>query len=168
MRPARRAVRSSSAARSHDASGRRFTILASEFHPAIARALIDGASGVLQRHGASAGAITVVRVPGAFELPVVAARLAAASPVPDAIIAVGCLIRGETPQYEVIAHAVADGLSHVSVTTGVPVTFGIIVADTLAQAKARAGGRVGNRGVEAALAALAVLRLLRRVEHASP
>ena len=97
-----------------------------------------------------------------------AARLAAAQPPPDAIIAVGCLIRGETPQYEVIAHAVADGLSHVSVTSGVPVTFGIIVAETVAQAQARAGGRVGNRGVEAALAALAVLRLLHRVEHASP
>ena len=168
MRSARRAVRSSAATRSREAAGRRFTILASEFHPAIARALIEGASGTLRRHGAPAGAISVVRVPGAFELPVVAARLAAAQPPPDAIIAVGCLIRGETPQYEVIAHAVADGLSHVSVTSGVPVTFGIIVAETVAQAQARAGGRVGNRGVEAALAALAVLRLLHRVEHASP
>ena len=144
---------------------RQFVILAAEFHPAIARALVRGASSTLQRHGASRRAIRVIRVPGAFELPVVAARLAARRPQPAAIVAVGCLIRGETSQYEVIAHAVANGLSQVSVTSGVPVTFGLIVAETLAQARARAGGRLGNRGAEAALAALAVLKLLEKAHH---
>jgi 6,7-dimethyl-8-ribityllumazine synthase len=94
-----------------------------------------------------------------FELPVVAARIARSRPRPHAIIALGALIRGQTPQYEVIAHAVAQGLVQVAVSTSIPVTFGVIVATTLAQAKARAGGPMGNRGEEAAMAALAVLRL---------
>jgi 6,7-dimethyl-8-ribityllumazine synthase len=104
----------------------------------------------------------LVWVPGSFELPVAAARLAAASPRPDAIIALGTLIRGETPQYDAIAHAVANGLTHVAVSTGVPVGFGVVVAETLAQARARAGGRLGNRGEEAALAALDLLHLFDR------
>ena len=93
-------------------------------------------------------------MPGAFELPVVAARVVAGRPRPDAVIAVGAILRGETPQYEVLAHAVAQGLSQVAVTSTIPVTFGVVVAQTMAQAKART-----NRGSEAALAALAVLRL---------
>ncbi|MBI4343179.1 MAG: 6,7-dimethyl-8-ribityllumazine synthase [Candidatus Omnitrophica bacterium] len=146
------------------AAHKRFAILASEFHPAIARALVRGATDTLRRHGIAGRRIRLLWVPGAFELPVVAARLARRRPRPDAILALGCLIRGETSQYDVIAHAVANGLSQVSVTSGVPVTFGLIVAQTPAQARARAGGRLGNRGEEAALAALAVLRLLHRAE----
>ena len=143
-------------------ASKQFVVLASEFHPAIARALVRGATDTLRRHGVSDAHVRLLWVPGAFELPVFAARLARRRPTPDAIIALGCLIRGETPQYEVIAHAVAQGLSQVSVMTGVPVTFGVIVAATLAQAKARAGGSSGHRGKEAALAALAVLSLLDR------
>ena len=155
-----RTARPSMPSKSREAAGRRFIVLAAQFHPEIARALARGATAALQRHGALAKDIQLVEVPGAFELPVVAARMAAGRPRPDAIIAVGCLIRGQTSQHEVIAHAVAQGLAQVSVTSAIPVTFGVIVAETAAQARARAGGRVGNRGEEAALAALGVLRLL--------
>jgi len=145
--------------RSRAATGKRFVILASAFHAELSRALIRGASGVLRRAGARPGDLRVVRVPGAFELPVAAARLARTRPRPHAIIAVGALIRGQTPQYEVLAHAVAQGLTQVSVAARIPVTFGVVVAEGMTQARARAGGSMGNRGSEAAEAALALLRL---------
>jgi len=144
------------------ARGKRFTVIASEFNRPLAVALARGAVRALVRHGASPARIRTVWVPGAFELPVVAARLVDRPPRPDAVIAVGVLIRGETSQYEVIAHAVAQGLGHVAVTSRVPVTFGVVVARTRAQARARCGGARGNRGEEAALAALSVLSLFRR------
>ncbi len=146
-------------------ASRRVVILASTFHPGMAQRLIRGATGRLRRSGVAPSRIRVLWVPGAFELPVVAARVARGRPRPQAIIALGALIRGETPQYDVLAHAVAQGLAQVSVMTGIPVTFGVIVAQTLAQAKARAGGAMGNRGEEAASAALAVLRLFDRLDH---
>ncbi|MBI2104545.1 MAG: 6,7-dimethyl-8-ribityllumazine synthase [Candidatus Omnitrophica bacterium] len=144
------------------ARGKRFVLLASQFHPAIARSLVRGATDTLIRAGAARSRIRLLWAPGAFELPVIAARAAGGRPRPHAIIALGSLIRGETPQYEVLAHAAADGLSQVAVKTGIPVTFGVIVAQTAAQARARAGGAMGNRGAEAAEAALAVLRLFQR------
>ena len=137
-------------------------IVASRFHPSISQALVLSACMVLKRHGVSTRQVRLLWVPGAFELPVVTARVAVARPRPDAIIAVGTLIRGQTRQYEVIAQAVAQGLAQVSVQTGIPVTFGVIVASTLAQAKARADGAQGNRGAEAALAALEVLHVFDR------
>ena len=145
------------------AKGKRFTIIASQVNPAISRALVRGATDALRRCGASSRRVRVLWAPGAFELPVVAARVAKSRSRPQAVIALGALIRGQTPQYTVIAQAVAQGLEQVSVATGVPVTFGIIVAKTVGQAKARAGGARGNRGAEAALAALAVLRLFDRL-----
>lgn len=148
-------------------SAKRFVIIASRFNEPVSRGLIHGATDVLRRSAVPSRNVRLVWVPGAFELPVVAARVARRSPKPHAIIALGALIRGRTPQYEVLAHAVAQGLSQVSVSTGIPVTFGVIVASTTAQANARSGppknvggGSLGNRGAEAALAALAVLRLL--------
>ena len=147
------------------AKGRRFVIVASQFHPAIARALVRGATGALRRAGASSRQIRLLWVPGAFELPVVAARATRIRPRPDAIIALGALIRGQTPQYEVLAHAVAQGLSQVAVSARLPVTFGLIVAKTLTQARARAGGSMGNRGAEAAMAAVATLQLLKRLSR---
>ncbi|MBI3997225.1 MAG: 6,7-dimethyl-8-ribityllumazine synthase [Candidatus Omnitrophica bacterium] len=142
------------------ARGKRVVILASHFHSVIAQSLIDGARRTLADAGIRSRDVRVLQVPGAFELPVMAVRAARSRPRPDAIIALGALIRGETPQYDVIAHAVAQGLTHVSVTTGIPISFGVIVATTLAQAQARAGGSEGNRGVEAAAAALAVWQSL--------
>ena len=140
------------------ARGRRFVLLASQFNRPIALALVRGATDVLRRSGAVSSAIRVVWVPGAFELPVAAARAVKRHPRPDAVLALGALIRGETPQYLVIAHAVAQGLTQVAVMSGIPVMFGVIVAETAAQAKARSGGAKGNRGEEAALAALAMLK----------
>ena len=156
----------------HTVRGKQVTILVAEFHPALSRGLVSAATEVLRSSGVAASAIRLVRVPGAFELPVVAAKIASGKRAPDAVVALGVLIRGQTPQYEVLAHAVADGLSQVSVQTGVPVAFGVIVADTVAQAKARAvwparrGRRrpaVENRGAEAARAAVAVLRLFESI-----
>jgi len=142
------------------ASGKRFVLLASQFNRSVTLQLIRGATALLRRHGASSRDIRLIWVPGAFELPVVAARIAASRRRPDAIVALGAVIRGGTSQYRVLAQAAAQGLSQVSVSTGVPVTFGIIVAESLAQAKARAGGAMGNRGEEAASAALEVLKVL--------
>lgn len=160
-------------------SSARVVLVVSEFHPAIARSLVRAASDVLRRGGVTS--IDLCWVPGAFELPVVAARCARTVPRPHAIIALGALIQGDTPQYEVLAHAVAHGLTSVALTTGVPITFGLIVATTLAQAKVRAGlaarqaglargktnSSMGNRGAEAARAALDVMRLFRsrRLSH---
>ena len=142
------------------ARGKRFVILASSFHEPLSRGLINGSIRALARHGARPGAIQVVWVPGAFELPIVASHVARRRSRPDAVLALGALIRGDTEQYLVLAHAVAAGLTDVSIRTGVPVTFGIVVAHTLAQARARSGSGPRNRGSEAALAALGVLRLL--------
>lgn len=152
--------------RSHRLRGKRFVIVASQFNSPVTRALVRGAMAVLRRAGAMPRDIRLLWVPGSFELPVVAARVANSRPRPDAIIAAGTLIRGETRQYEVIAHAVAQGLTQVSVQSGIPVTLGVVVASTPAQARARAGGAMGNRGAEAARAALSVLRLFDTLHHA--
>lgn len=144
--------------------GQRFVLVASRVNEPLTRALVRGATGALEQAGAIASHIRVLWVPGAFELPVAAARAVRSRPRPDAVIALGVLIRGETVQYEVLANAVAQGLTQVSVSSAIPVTFGVVVALTLAQARARSGGRMGNRGAEAALAALAVLRLFERLK----
>ena len=136
-------------------------LVVSQFHPAIARSLVRGATDALRRGGVTS--IELCWVPGAFELPVVASRCARMAPRPHAIVALGALIQGDTPQYEVLAHAVAHGLTTVALTSGIPVTFGLIVATTLAQAKARAGGSMGHRGAEAARAALDVMRLFSKM-----
>jgi 6,7-dimethyl-8-ribityllumazine synthase len=142
------------------ARGRRVAIVASRFNEPITGRLVDGARGALLRHGVRAGDVRVVWVPGAFELAQGAARLAASGAV-DALVCVGCVIRGETPHFDYIAGAAARGIAEVGRSTGVPTTFGVITADTREQAEARAGGAVGNRGEEAALAALEMAGWLR-------
>jgi 6,7-dimethyl-8-ribityllumazine synthase len=144
------------------AAGRRVAIVASRFHEAISVRLAEGAREALLRHGVRAGDIQVVWVPGAFELPQVAGRLAAAGGV-DALVCVGCVIRGETPHFEYVAGEAARGISEVGRSTGVPTTFGLITANTREQAEARAGGTVGNRGEEAALAALELMALFAKL-----
>ncbi len=144
------------------ARGRRVALIASKFNRPITAGLIRGAMRVLRRGGVAPSAIELWWVPGAFELPAAAARLARRRHRPDAIVALGTLIRGQTVQYEVLAHAVAQGLVQVAVSENLPVTCGVVVASSVAQAKARAGGTAGNRGAEAALAALAVLNLFDR------
>jgi 6,7-dimethyl-8-ribityllumazine synthase len=136
----------------------RVVLIVSEFHPDIARGLLAGATRVLGRAGIPASRHTVLNVSGVFELPMVAARAARRRPAPHAIIALGALVKGQTAQYEVIAHAVAGSLLDVAIRTGIPITFGVIVAQTLAQARARALRGPGNRGMEAATAALGLLK----------
>lgn len=140
-------------------SGRSVTIVASRFNPAISRSLARAASETLQKAGVSPSAIRTIWVPGAFELPAAASKIASGKKRPDAIIAVGALIRGETSQYAAIAQAVTTGLSTVSVNAGLPVGLGVIVAETAEQARARAGGSSGNRGEEAALAVIEMIQL---------
>jgi 6,7-dimethyl-8-ribityllumazine synthase len=137
-------------------------IVASRFHAAITVRLVDGAHAALLRHGVRAGDVRDVWVPGAFELPQAAARLARSGDV-DALVCVGCVIRGETPHFEYVAGEAARGISEVGLSTGVPTTFGVITADTREQAEARAGGAIGNRGEEAALAALELLALFAEI-----
>ena len=134
-------------------------VLASRFNEAITQALVAGALSTLKAHGIPRGRTRLVWVPGAFELPLAAAE-AAKRLRPELIVAVGCLIKGQTPQYAAIGHAVTEGLCDVSVRSGVPIGFGVIIAESVAHAKARAGGHRGNRGADAALAALATARMI--------
>jgi 6,7-dimethyl-8-ribityllumazine synthase len=142
------------------ARGCRVAIVASRFHEEIGRRLVEGARAALRRQGVADKDVLVVWVPGAFELPQAALALARRRAV-DALVCVGCVIRGETPHFDYVAGEAARGLAEVGRLTGLPVTFGVITANTHAQAAERAGGRVGNRGEEAALAALELAGLYR-------
>ena len=135
-----------------DGTGRRFAIAASRFNHEVTGRLVDGASEALREHGVAEDDVRVVWIPGSFELPLAAQRLAQAGDV-SAVICVGCILKGETNHDEVVAHAVAAGITQVALGTGVPVLFGVVSANDQEQALARAGGFV-NRGREAALAAL--------------
>ena len=141
-----------------DASGLHFALIVSRFNEALTSRLESGAIDCLLRHGAAEDAITVVRVPGAWEIPMVAARLAADGGY-DAVISVGALVRGGTAHFDLIAAEVAKGLAQASTSSGVPMSFGVITADTLEQAVERAGTKMGNKGWEAALAAIEMARL---------
>jgi len=131
----------------------RVAVVASRFNETIGKRLVDGALDCLRRHGASDDDLTVVWVPGAFELPAAAQRVAASGEF-DAIVCVGAVIRGETPHFEFVAGHAAHGIGDVSLQTGVPVTFGVLTTENSAQAAERAGGKMGNKGFEAALAAI--------------
>lgn len=139
------------------AAGLRFVLVVSRFNEDITAALCDGAVQTLEAHGAGAEQVKVHQVPGAFELPMTAALLADGRA--DAIICLGALIRGETRHFEYLSEAVAQGIEQVAVRSGVPVIFGVLTCETRAQALARAGGEKGNKGAEAALAAIEMARL---------
>jgi 6,7-dimethyl-8-ribityllumazine synthase len=134
-----------------DASGRKFCIVVSRFNELVGRQLLSGALDCLERHGARA--VDIVWVSGAFEIPAVALRVASAKKC-DAVIALGAVIRGDTPHAEYISAEVAKGLAHVYMETGVPAAFGVITSDTLEQALERAGAKAGNKGWTAALSAI--------------
>jgi len=142
----------------HDAKGFRFAIVVGRFNDFITERMLAGALDVLKRNNASESAIDIIKVPGSFEIPL-AAKKAASSHKYDAIIAIGALIRGATPHFDYIASEVAKGLSSVSLELDIPVTFGIITADTLEQAIERAGTKMGNRGADAALSAIEMASL---------
>ncbi|TAK60602.1 MAG: 6,7-dimethyl-8-ribityllumazine synthase [Bacteroidetes bacterium] len=131
----------------------RYGIVASRFNEIITQRLLDGAVDCLTRHGAKEKSIEVVRCPGAFELPQVAQRLVQSGSY-DVVICLGCVIRGETPHFEYIANAVSAGINRIALTSQVPVVFGVLTTDSLDQAIERAGAKGGNKGWEAALAAI--------------
>jgi 6,7-dimethyl-8-ribityllumazine synthase len=146
-----------------DAQDLQFALVVSRFNEALTTRLESGALDCLLRHGASEERITVVRVPGAWEIPLAASKLAASGAF-DAVISVGALVRGGTAHFELIAAEVAKGLAQISMSTGVPMTFGVITADTLEQAVERAGTKMGNKGWEAALSAIEMARLAPRLD----
>jgi 6,7-dimethyl-8-ribityllumazine synthase len=141
----------------------RFALVASRFNDSIVESLVRGAVDTLQRHGASEKQIELIRVPGAFDLPLVVRR-AAASKRYDAVIALGAVIRGATPHFDLVAGQCAAGLARAAEETGVPVAFGVLTTDTIEQAIERSGTKAGNKGVDAALAALELANLLRRLD----
>lgn len=139
--------------------GQRFAIVVSRFNEFITAKLLDGAVDTIMRHGGDEDRITRVHVPGAFELPFVAMRLAKSGEY-DAVICLGCVIRGQTPHFDYIAGEAAKGIAQVGLATGVPTTFGVITSDTLEQAIERAGSKAGNKGGDAALCAIELVNLL--------
>ncbi len=139
--------------------GQRFAIVVSRFNEFITAKLLSGAIDTLKRHGGDEDNITCVHVPGSFELPFIAGKLAR-SQAYDAVICLGCVIRGQTPHFEFLAAETAKGIAQVGLETGVPTTFGVITADTLEQAVERAGSKAGNKGVDAARSAIELVSLL--------
>ena len=144
------------------AKGLRFGIVSSRFNEFASSRLLAGALDGLRRHGAQPGDITVVRVPGCWEIPVVARRLAV-SRNHDAVIALGVLVRGETPHFDLIAAQVARGLASAAEETGTPILLGIVAAETAEQALDRSGGKHGNRGWEAAVAAIESAQVMKQL-----
>ena len=146
--------------------GQRFAIVVSRFNEFVTSKLLTGALDALKRHGAVEENITVVHVPGAFEIPFVAKKLADSLAF-DAIICLGCVIRGETPHFEYVAGEAARGIGQVALETGIPTTFGVITADTMKQALDRAGVKGANKGADAALAAIELVNLLPKLPRHS-
>lgn len=138
----------------------RFGIIVSRYNSMITGRLLDGALDALKRTGAPEKAMDIYRVPGSFEIPLLAKRLATAQKY-DAVICLGALVRGETPHFEYISAEVTKGIAQVSLETGLPITYGIITADTVEQAVNRAGLKSGNKGFEAAMTAVEMVNLLK-------
>jgi len=141
----------------------RIALLAARFNDLVVERLITGARDALVRHGVDEDALTLVRVPGAFELPLTAEKLAASGRY-AAIVALGCVIRGDTAHFDFVAGGAANGLMQVSLDHGLPVGFGVLTTNTLEQALDRAGGKAGNKGADAALAVIEQLNLLQQLE----
>lgn len=142
-----------------DATGLRFALVVSRFNEALTSRLESGAIDCLVRHGASPENMTVYRVPGAWEIPVVVARIAELGRY-DAVVCVGAVIRGSTPHFDYVASEVSKGIAQTAMAAKLPVTFGIVTADTLEQAVERAGTKMGNKGWDAALSAIEMAQLL--------
>lgn len=140
----------------------RFAIVAARFNDAIVENLVRGAVDTLLRHGASEKQIEIIRVPGAYDLPFVARRVALAKRA-DAIVALGCVIRGATPHFDYVAGQCASGLARAAEESGVPIAFGVLTTENIEQAVERSGTKAGNKGADAALVALELANLLRRL-----
>lgn len=144
------------------AEGLRFGIIASRFNDLIVRRLLSGALDTLARHGAKEEQVETAWVPGSFEIPLVAQRLAESGRY-DAVICLAAIIRGATPHFEYVASEAAKGIAQVSQRTGVPVIYGVVTADTIEQAVERAGTKAGNRGADAARSAIEMANLMREL-----
>jgi 6,7-dimethyl-8-ribityllumazine synthase len=144
------------------AAGLKAALVASRFNDFVVARLVSGAIDALVRHGASTDDITVVRVPGAFEIPQTVAMCARSGNY-DMVIALGAVIRGSTPHFDYIAAEVAKGVAHISLEAKVPISFGVLTTDTLEQAIERAGSKAGNKGAEAAMAAIEMANLLKQL-----
>lgn len=143
--------------------GRKFALVVSRFNSFITERLVEGAVDAIVRTGGSQDDITVYKVPGAFEIPLVAKKLAASGKY-DGICCLGAVIRGSTPHFEYVSAEVSKGVAHVALETGVVVSFGVLTTDTLEQAVERAGSKAGNKGSEAALAMIETVNLLKAGE----
>jgi 6,7-dimethyl-8-ribityllumazine synthase len=141
----------------------KFAIVAGRFNEFITNKLVGGALDALRRHGADENNIEVVWVPGSFEIPLIAKKLAKQN-IFDAIICLGAVIRGATPHFDYVSNEVSKGIAHVGLETGVPVIFGILTTDTIEQAIERAGTKAGNKGFDAAMTAIETANLLRQLE----
>jgi 6,7-dimethyl-8-ribityllumazine synthase len=139
-----------------------FAIVVSRFNDLITSRLVDGACETITRHGGDANKIDIVSVPGSFEIPLAAKKLAASGKY-AAVICVGAVIQGNTTHHEYINSQVAAGIMNIGCETGVPVTFGVITCESMEQALDRAGGKVGNKGTEATLAAIEMVNLLKKI-----
>jgi 6,7-dimethyl-8-ribityllumazine synthase len=144
------------------AKGLKFCIIVSRFNEFITNKLLDGARDALLRHGVKEDDIDVIKVPGSFEIPIIAKKMALKG-ICNAIICLGTIIRGATPHFEYIAAEVSKGIASVSLETGVPVAFGVITSDTIEQAIERAGTKSGNKGWDAAITAIEMVQLLKKL-----
>jgi 6,7-dimethyl-8-ribityllumazine synthase len=145
--------------------GAKFALVASRFNHFIVDRLVEGALDAIVRHGGSIGDVTVVRVPGSWEIPTVVSRIAQRRTV-NAVIALGAVIRGSTPHFDYVAGEVSKGIAQVSMQTGIPVTFGVLTTDSIEQAIERAGTKAGNKGWEAALSAIEMVSLAAALDNA--
>jgi 6,7-dimethyl-8-ribityllumazine synthase len=145
-----------------EAGGRRFAVVASRFNEVVVRRLVEGALEAFRDRGAAPEDVDLAWVPGSFELPLVARRLAASGRY-AAVVCLGAVIRGETPHFDHVAHQAASGIRRAAEDTGVPVVFGVLTTDTFAQATDRAGGAHGNKGWDAAMAAMEMASLLEQL-----
>ena len=149
-----------------NAEGFRFAIISSRWNDFLTARLVEGALDALVRLGAADDSVEHFRVPGSFEIPLLAMRVAESEKF-DAVICLGTIIRGETPHFEYVAGEVTKGIAHAAVETGVPVLYGIVTADTLEQAIDRAGVKAGNKGFEAAMAAVELVNLYKAINRES-
>lgn len=147
----------------HSARDLRIAVVASRFNELIVDSLLKGALDALQRHGASERDVAVIRVPGAWELPLIVDRLCRSKRY-DAVVALGAVIRGATPHFDYVAGDCARGLSQAALASGVPVGFGVLTTDTVEQALERAGTKAGNKGADAAITAIEMARLIRQLD----
>ncbi len=146
-----------------EAKGLKFSIVVARFNDFINGRLLEGAVDALERHGAKSADIELVRVPGAFEIPLVAQKIAQRKTAPDAIICLGSVIRGSTPHFDYVASEVSKGVAQASMSTGVPIAFGVLTTDTIEQAVERAGSKSGNKGWDAAVTAIEMVQVMKQL-----